>query len=147
LEILEEGLKSIYCGPSEDRLETFSIEEYRQHGDGALLLKMEGLDSPEAVKTRSRWGLYSAMGGISPEGEGDIFWVSELLGMSVYDVDSGNMVGQIVSCYERPGQDLIGIDFRGTEILCPLVDPLVPKIDRKRREVFVQWTVVGPLSS
>ena len=147
MEILEEGLRSLYTGPSEESLETFPVEDFIQHGDGSLLLKSVGLNSPEEVKTKSRWGLYASLEGISSEGEEDVFWVSELLGMSVLDVKSGAVVGHIVSCYERPGQDLIGIDFQGTEVLCPLVDPLVPKIDRKRREVFVQWTVVGPLSS
>jgi 16S rRNA processing protein RimM len=99
------------------------------------------------VKTKSRWGLYASLEGFSTVDEENVFWVSELVGMAVFDVESGSPVGRVVSCYERPGQDLIGIDFQGTEILCPLVDPLVPKIDRVRREIFVQWTILDPSSS
>ena len=145
MEIIEEGLRGIYCGPSEECLEPFPVEEMIQHGDGSLLMKAVGISSPEEVKTKSRWGLYASLEGISVEGEGEVFWVSELIGMSVLDVVSGANVGRVISCYERPGQDLIGIEFQGTEVLCPLVDPLVPKIDRIKREVFVKWTVVGPL--
>ena len=106
------------------------------------------MDSPEVVKSKSRWGIYAFWERTSPADplDHENFMVEELLGMDVLDVSSGMRIGQIVSYYERPGQDLIGIDFRGEEILCPLVDPLVPIVDRIRREVFVQWSILEPSS-
>lgn len=106
------------------------------------------MDSPEVVKAKSRWGIYASWErtSLADPLDQENFMVEELMGMDVLDVGSGMRIGQIVSYYERPGQDLIGIDFRGEEILCPLVDPLVPIVDRIRREVFVQWSILEPSS-
>ncbi len=111
-----------------------------------LLLKFEGLETPEDVRSRSRWLIYlEEKDSWRPDDPG-VFLISELIGMAVFDVDTGAKVGDVSCFYERPGQDIIGILSGGHEVLCPFVDPLVPKVDRSRREMFVRWSVLEPLS-
>lgn len=108
-----------------------------------LLVKWEGIDSPETLREISGWDIFW---------EGPDDWVpedpetqkiSDLIGMNVFDSVTGFAVGYIIGFYERPGQDLLAIDAKGREVLCPFVEPLVPRIDRERREVYVQWGIVG----
>ncbi len=78
--------------------------------------------------------------------EEDVFLISDLEGMSVIDVDSGQAVGVVSGFYERPGQDILSVDSKGTEVLIPFVEPLVPIVDRKAREVHVRWKILDPLA-
>lgn len=122
------------------------LEGIRDRGEGGVLLKFKGLDTPEDVRSRSRWLIYlDEKESWTPE-DPDIFLISELIGMTVFDMDTGQKVGVVSSFYERPGQDIIGILAGDREVLCPFVDPLIPKIDRVRQEIFVRWSVLEPLS-
>ncbi len=116
-------------------------------GSAGILLKFSGLDSPEEVRSRSRWNIYCQEAETWIPTDKDVYLVSELIGMDVYDFDSRSRVGTIITFYERPGQDLIGIQYQQEEVLCPFVEPLVPEIDRNRREVFVRWSILEPSSS
>ncbi len=112
-----------------------------------LLLKFSGLNSPEDVRSRTRWNIYCRVEDAWVPQEEDVFLVSDLIGMSVLDYESRRIVGTIVTFYERSGQDLLGIQYHQEEILCPFVEALVPEIDRNRREVFVRWSILEPSSS
>jgi 16S rRNA processing protein RimM len=122
------------------------LEEIRDRGDAGLLLKLKGLDTPEDVRSRSRWLIYLEEKETWTPEDPDVFLISELIDMTVFDMNTGQKVGVVSSFYERPGQDIIGILAGDREVLCPFVDPLVPKVDRVRREIFVQWSVLEPLS-
>lgn len=117
-----------------------------REGSG-LLLKFSGVNSPEDVRSRSRWNIYCQVGVLWTPTEEDTYLVSDLIGMDVLDIDSGRKIGTIITFYERTGQDLIGIQYQQEEVLCPFVEPLVPKVDRNRREVFVRWSILEPSSS
>ncbi|MDA8058932.1 MAG: ribosome maturation factor RimM [Nitrospiraceae bacterium] len=128
-------------------LEPRKLLECRQtEGKGSFLLKLEGIDSPESVKERSGWSI--CLGNAAPwvPVEEDVFLISDLEGMSVIDVDSGQAVGVVSGFYERPGQDILSVDSKGTEVLIPFVEPLVPIVDRKAREVHVRWKILDPLA-
>ncbi len=119
-----------------------------RHADGksALVIKLEGLDNPESVKARSGWEI--CLGNAVPWTPSDenVYLFSELEGMLVRDVDTGQPVGVISGVYERPGQDILAVDYKGTEVLVPFVEPIVPVVDRKAREVHVRWKVLDPLA-
>lgn len=122
------------------------IECRRTEGKDSLLLKLEGIDSPESVKERSGWAI--CLGDATPwvPVDEDVYLISDLEGMSVIDVDSGQTVGVVLGFYERPGQDILSVDSNGTEVLIPFVEPLVPIVDRSAREVHVRWKVLDPLA-
>lgn len=124
------------------RSRRLELEEIAFKGD-ALLLKWKGVDSPEFLREMSGWEIHwEGPDDWVPQEPGE-FLISDLVGMQVIDCESGRIVGKIFDFYERPGQDLLAIDAEGREVLCPFVEPLVPRIDRDKREVHVQWNIVG----
>jgi len=124
------------------RSRRLELEETAYKGD-ILLLKWRGVDSPEALREISGWDiLWEGPDDWIPEDPEELR-ISDLIGMQVIDADSLQDVGKIVDFYERPGQDLLAIEAEGREVLCPFVEPLVPRIDRDKREVYVQWSIVG----
>lgn len=111
---------------------------------GSLLVKWRGFDSPESLREISGWEIFW---------EGEDTWVPEdsgeeriddLIGFDVRDAETSDLVGQVGGYYDRPGQDLLSIVTKdGQEVLCPFVLPLVPNVDRGKREVIVRWSIVG----
>lgn len=118
------------------------LEDTEWKGD-VLLVKWEGIDSPEVLKEISGWDIFWEGPDDWIPDDSEAQKISDLIGMRVLDSLTGTDVGYISGFYERPGQDLLAIDAKGREILCPYVEPLVPRIDRDRREVYVQWGIVG----
>jgi 16S rRNA processing protein RimM len=121
------------------------VECRKTEGKDSLLLKLDGIDSPESVKERSGWAICLGDAPAWVPIEEGIYLLSDLEGMSVVDVDSGLTVGVVSGFYERPGQDILSVDSNGTEVLIPFVEPLVPIVDRAAREVHVRWKVLDPL--
>ncbi|BAM07209.1 ribosome maturation factor RimM [Leptospirillum ferrooxidans] len=120
------------------------LECKKTEGKDSLLLSLEGIDSPESAKERSGWAI--CLGNALPwvPTDENVYLISDLEGMSVIDIDSGQSVGVVSGFYERPGQDILSVDSNGVEVLVPFVEPLVPLVDRNAREVHVRWKVLDP---
>ncbi|MHB1604863.1 MAG: ribosome maturation factor RimM [Leptospirales bacterium] len=139
--------KTFLLGKNSYKTEPHILESVIDREGSGLLLKFSGVNSPEDVRSRTRWNIYFQTDTSWFPPEEDTYLITELIGMDVFDIDSGRKIGIISTFYERSGQDLIGIESGQEEVLCPFVEPLVPKVDRNRREVFVRWSILEPSSS
>ena len=68
--------------------------------------------------------------------KGKKFYFHELIGFSVIDKRLGN-IGIIEEFLEFPHQALFKIKFRDREILIPVVDQFILKIDRKNKQINI----------
>ena len=111
---------------------------------GSLLVKWKGFDSPESLREISGWEIFwEGADTWTPEESGGER-LDDLVGFDVRDIETSEVVGQVAGYYDRPGQDLLSIVTKdGQEVLCPFVLPLVPNVDRGKREVVVRWSIVG----
>lgn len=118
------------------------LEDILEKGSD-LLLKWRGINSPEDLREVSGYDIYwDGPDDWVPE-DPEMVRLSALIGMKVLDCETLHPVGTVSDFYERSGQDLLAIDAGGTEVLCPFVEPLVPRIDKDRGEVHVRWSIVG----
>jgi 16S rRNA processing protein RimM len=121
---------------------SLKLEDVTEKGD-SLVVKWEGIDSPEDVRRYSGWEIFwdGPDDWVPDEEEG--IRISQLVGMKAVDCETLHLVGKVIGFYERPGQDLLSIETPGGEVLCPFVGYLVPRVDRVLGEVHVRWSVVG----
>lgn len=71
-----------------------------------------------------------------PKLEGDKFYFHEIIGFKMVDINYGD-VGVIVSINDSTAQALFEVENNGTEILIPMNDEFIDKVDRKAKTIFV----------
>lgn len=107
----------------------FFVERIREAS--ALLLKLEDVNSPEAAAAVTGKSLYMR--------SADLQFVSTgaaavdytfLEGFRIVDRESGP-VGPIREILEYPQQVLAVVDYRGKEVLVPLHDQLITRVDKE----------------
>ncbi|MEE4255872.1 MAG: ribosome maturation factor RimM [Bacteroidales bacterium] len=68
--------------------------------------------------------------------EGNDFYFHEIIGFSVVDKKYGD-IGMVEDILERPEQELIRILKDNKEILIPLTDDMIRKVDRKKKTLHI----------
>jgi 16S rRNA processing protein RimM len=102
---------------------------------GKGILRLEGVDSPEAAAAFRGTGLYLPLAALPPPGAGR-FYVHEAFGFEVEDRVLGR-VGILAGVVDAPGQALAQIRAGEREILLPLVPAFVERIDREAKVLYV----------
>jgi 16S rRNA processing protein RimM len=72
-----------------------------------------------------------------PKLEDDKFYFHEVVGYTVEDVNFGK-VGIIKSINDTSSQALFEIDREGIEILIPMNDDFIKKVDKKKKLIIVE---------
>ena len=71
-----------------------------------------------------------------PKLDGNKFYFHEVVGFRVVDSVYGD-IGTIEQVIEYPAQPLFQIMKNGTEVLVPVIDPVIDKVDRKLKTIFI----------
>lgn len=72
-----------------------------------------------------------------PKLTGNKFYFHEIIGWRVVDSEKGD-IGTIQSVIEFPAQPLFQIMKNGIEILIPIIDPVIKKVDRKEKIIHIE---------
>ncbi|MCB0629435.1 MAG: ribosome maturation factor RimM [Saprospiraceae bacterium] len=108
-------------------------------GSGDLFLKLEEIDSKEAARPLTDKVMYLRRedmqhpGGTTEE-EPHIF--AKWIGYTIIDQTAGP-VGVIGSVEELPEQFLAVVEYQGTEVMIPLHEQLISRVDHKKKEVVM----------
>ncbi len=93
-----------------------------------VLLKLKGCDTPEAAQALRGKVLYLHRGQEQLE-EGQ-YYLQDLLGMQVYDADTGRLYGELCDWSETGANDVYHIRFEdGKERLIPAISQVVIRVD------------------
>jgi len=71
-----------------------------------------------------------------PKLEGNKFYYHEVEGFAVVDSRHGN-IGTLTQVIDYPAQALFQIDNQGTEILVPVVDQVIDRVDRDAKTLYI----------
>lgn len=71
-----------------------------------------------------------------PELEGDSFYYNDLIGCFLEN-ENGEKIGTIQNVLALPGNDVLVVDYRGNEVLVPLVDEFIKLIDIENKLVIM----------
>ena len=71
-----------------------------------------------------------------PKLDGNQFYFHEVKGFHVFDERHGD-IGTLTCVIDYPAQPLFQIDCHGTEVLVPVIDQVIKKVDREKRELHI----------
>ncbi|WP_225035312.1 ribosome maturation factor RimM [Winogradskyella sp. SM1960] len=113
----------------------FFIESSQLHKSDLLRLKFEDVDSEADADALIKTELYLPLE-LLPKLEGDKFYFHEVIGYAIKDQKFGH-VGIITAINDSTAQALFEIDRDGIEILIPMNDEFIVKVDRKNKTIEV----------
>ncbi len=128
-------LESVFLKINEN-LVPFFIEQLQIRPKKQALVKFFDLDSTEEANQLSGSEIYIPLT-ILPKHKGSEIYSIEIEGYTVIDSVCGE-IGFVRTVLEMPQQALLAIDFNGKEILIPVVDEIVKKVDRKTKTIHIE---------
>jgi len=126
-------IKVIFLEHKKDELLPYFVEYARKKGDDELFLKLDGINSKEAVLKYLRREVW-----IKEEEVQSHTQKSNPIGWLGYHVsDQGRDLGPILEIIEQPHQILCRIEIDSKEVLIPINDNTLEKVDHKTRSVML----------
>lgn len=71
-----------------------------------------------------------------PKLDGNRFYFHEVIGFHVVDDEWGD-IGTIASVMDNPAQPIFQIMKNGVEVLIPVIDEVLKKVDREQKTIFI----------
>lgn len=113
----------------------FFIESSQLHKSELLRVKFEDIDTEADADSLIKSELYLPLEFL-PKLEGDKFYFHEIIGYEVEDVHFGK-VGIIKGVNDSTSQSLFEIERDGIEILIPMNDHFIKKVDKINKKIIV----------
>ncbi len=114
----------------------FFIERSQLHKSELLRIKFEEVDTEQDANSILKSDLYLPLEFL-PKLEGDKFYFHEVVGFTIEDVNFGK-VGVIKNINDSTTQELFEIDRDGIEILIPINDEFIKKVDKDNKVILVE---------
>jgi len=119
-----------------NNLVPFFIESSQLHKSELLRVKFEEVDTELDADSILKCDVFLPLKFL-PKLEDDKFYFHEVVGYTVEDVNFGK-VGIIKSINDTSSQALFEIDREGIEILIPMNDDFIKKVDKKKKLIIVE---------
>lgn len=133
--LLFDQLPGIYVRDAAGRTSRYRIAGYRMHS-GRVVIRLEGVQGRNAVESLRGSELLVRYRDLPPRVEGEVY-LFELLECEVLLTD-GTTLGRIHDVQAHSGQEYWTIrDDQEREILFPVAEPFVEKIDLEKKQVVV----------
>ena len=132
---LYENLDAIFID-FRNNLVPFFVEQSQLHKSELLRIKFEEVDTEQDADSIIKCDLYLPLE-LLPKLDGNKFYFHEIIGFTVEDKNFGD-VGVITGVNDTTAQALFEIDRNGVEVLIPMNDEFIKKVDRKNKTILVE---------
>ena len=116
----------------------FFIENSSLHKSELLRVKFEEVDNEQDADALIGAALYLPLDFL-PKLSGNQFYYHEIIGFTVEDASFGS-IGTITGVNDTTAQALFEIDHNGKEVLIPINDEFIEKVDRASKTIFLTTT-------
>jgi 16S rRNA processing protein RimM len=126
-------IKVIFLEQKKDELLPFFVERIRNKEDDEFYLKLEGIDNKEAAAKYIRREVWLKEEEISIHimKNNPIGWVGYRV------LDQGRDLGPILEIIEQPHQVLCRLEMESKEVLIPINENTLDKVDHKHRSLWL----------
>ena len=114
----------------------FFIEKSLLQKGNQLRVKFEGIDSEKDAERLLKHDAYLPLD-LLPKLEGNKFYYHEVIGFNIEDIQYG-LIGQITGINDQTAQALFEVKKDEIELLIPMIDVFIKKVDRKNKTIIVQ---------
>jgi 16S rRNA processing protein RimM len=128
-------LESVYLKINEN-LVPFFIKLIQPKAKGQAMVKFLDVDSTEEASLLTGCDIFVPIA-LLPKQKGKQLYSIEIEGFTVIDAERGE-TGTVKTVLEMPQQSLLAIEYNGKEILVPIVDEIIKKIDRRNKVVYIE---------
>jgi len=111
----------------------FFIDRSSLHKSSLLRVKFEDVDSDEDADLLLGSKLFLPLE-LLPKLTENQFYYHEIIGFTIEDISFGK-VGIVTGVNDSTAQALFEIDRKGTEVLIPLIDSFIKKVDKKKKVI------------
>ena len=129
------ALGSVYLDLHGERIPFFIGNIELKHNRKAVI-KFQDFDSIEDAESLQGLEMYLPITTL-PELKGNRFYFHEIIGYTVIDNLHGD-IGIIEDILELPHQSLFQVRHGEKEILIPVVDDIIKKVDRRQKQLFIE---------
>ncbi|MGQ2982860.1 ribosome maturation factor RimM [Flavobacterium sp.] len=129
-----ENMESVFVELN-NHLVPFFILESRIHKNEFLRIRFEDMTSEEEADRIMGCGIYLPIT-MLPQLEGNKFYFHEIIGFDAEDERLGN-IGKIVGVNDTSAQALFEIKKGDIEILVPMIDDFIIKVDRENKKIVL----------
>jgi 16S rRNA processing protein RimM len=131
--IIVSKIKVIFLEQKKEELLPYFVENIRKKGDDEFYLKLEGIDSKEAASKFMRREVWMNEEEIQmhTQKNNPIGWVGYRV------LDQGKDLGPVLEVIEQPHQVLCRLEIDGKEVLIPINEQTLHKIDHKARTLLL----------
>lgn len=128
-----QGLRAIFLEDRKDSFIPWFISTVRVKTSDEVYMKLEGIDTKEAAARLAKKDVWLT------ETDFKTFAAPSapvsLLGYTI--INEKEIIGEILEVIEQPHQLLCRLDVKGREVLIPLHEGTLKKIDHKNRQLIV----------
>ena len=114
------------------KLVPFFIDRIQLNGPKAIV-KFEEIDSIDSAKEFKGSKLFLPLNVLPDLKDG--YYFHELIGFNVIDSNEG-ILGLISGVFDSGSQDLIAMQYQEKEVLIPLTDQVVTKVDKVEKAIY-----------
>ena len=119
-----------------NNLVPFFIESSQLHKSELLRVKFEDVETEQDADALLKCDIYLPLEFL-PKLDDDKFYFHEIIGFAVEDVNFGK-VGIVKSINDSTAQALFEIDRDGIEILIPMNDAFITKVDKENKLIILE---------
>jgi 16S rRNA processing protein RimM len=127
-------LASVYLDLHGERIPFFILAMDLRHNRKAIV-KFQDFDTLEDAESLQGLEMYLPIDKL-PALKGNRFYFHEIIGFKVTDLNHGD-IGVIEDILELPHQALFQVRHGEKEILIPIVDEIIQKVDRKNKLLLI----------
>ena len=128
------GLETVFIEEKKNSFLPWFIQSTKIKNNDELYLKLEGIDTRESAMRLVRKELWVPQEQFKKLAAKSA--PSGLLGYTI--VNNGEALGEILELIEQPHQLLCRLDIKGKEVLIPLHEHSLQKVDHKKKHVLVE---------
>lgn len=118
------------------QLVPYIIEELQMKGKKSIL-KLEDINTIEEAEKIVNAEVFLPLTAL-PKLKGNQFYYHDVIGYEIHDASTDTLIGKIKAIYESTGQDLFAVDIEGKEILIPIVDEFLGKVNHEESKIEVK---------
>ena len=128
------GLQAVFVEEKKNSFLPWFIEATKIKNEEEIFIKLEGINSREAARRLTQKEIWM------PEVDFKKFAAktapASLLGYTI--INNNKPLGEILELIEQPHQMLCRLEIKGKEVLIPLHEESLKKINHKKKEVIVE---------